>query len=139
MKQDKWIIFVDDDADDRLLMCDAFPRQSGFQLLALEGARDLFDHLGRCRDGGYPCLIILDINMPKFSGWEIIELLKQHEGYGAIPLYIYSTASRSDDLERASAMDIPYLAKPMVFDELVDAWRVFIHFCNGGQTVEHSS
>jgi DNA-binding response OmpR family regulator len=130
MKHEKLIIFVDDDADDRMLVRDAFPKSSGYILLTLQNGMELFGHLADCKEGHYPCLIILDINMPRLSGWDIIDQLRCHDVYCTIPLYVYSTDFRLNARRRALNMGIPYLEKPMIFEELVEAWEAFIYYCN---------
>jgi two-component system, chemotaxis family, chemotaxis protein CheY len=58
-------------------------------------------------------LIITDINMPDINGLELISFVRNNPNYQEIPLFIISTESSAQDLERGLALGAnEYLVKP---------------------------
>ena len=91
-----YIIFVDDDSDDRdfiLESCTRLHFESPIRL-ANSGA-DLFNYLNTLTSPDqYPSLIVLDYNMPFPNGAEILLMLKRDSRYSHIPVVIFTTGSR---------------------------------------------
>jgi len=52
--QPPYIIYVDNDPDDRLLLQDAFASNPAYSLVTLESGFELFEYLERVPDGHYP-------------------------------------------------------------------------------------
>lgn len=87
------IFLAEDDPDDRdffesfvrsrkdLVLSDVFANGEEFYL-SISGAGGTAD---------LPDLIVLDQNMPKINGLQTLEILKQHDSYSKIPVFIYST------------------------------------------------
>ena len=71
-----------------------------------------------------PDLIILDILMPRKTGWEILEELKQDPELEDIPVIISSVKSRQEDIDRSREMGAAaFIAKPYVFGDLLEVIR----------------
>lgn len=61
----------------------------------------------------FPDLIILDINMPKKTGLEVLEWVRSQPRYKSIPVLILTSSSRPEDREKASQLGADdYLLKP---------------------------
>jgi CheY-like chemotaxis protein len=60
-----------------------------------------------------PVLVILDINMPKKSGLEVLEWTRQQSGFRLLPVLMLTSSSRPEDRERARQLGVDdYLLKP---------------------------
>jgi CheY-like chemotaxis protein len=60
-----------------------------------------------------PCLILLDINMPKKSGFEVLEWIRQRPGIKSLPVLVLTSSSNALDMEKASQLGADaYLIKP---------------------------
>jgi CheY-like chemotaxis protein len=60
-----------------------------------------------------PVLILLDINMPKKSGLEVLEWTRQQPQFKSLPVLIFTSSSRPEDRERARQLGADdYLLKP---------------------------
>ena len=73
-------------------------------------------------DASLPDLIILDSNMPRLSGRQILSELKKDSKLRAIPVVMYSTfvnSTDNDEIIRLGA--VRYLAKPSKFDDFRNA------------------
>jgi len=61
----------------------------------------------------FPDLILLDINMPKKSGFEVLKWVRSQSRYKLLPTLILTSSSRPEDMENASQLGADaYLLKP---------------------------
>lgn len=69
-----------------------------------------------------PGFIILDLNMPVMNGLEFLKIVKSHEEFKKIPIYVLTTSlAERDRIECYKYSVAGYIVKPMDFDEFVDA------------------
>jgi CheY-like chemotaxis protein len=65
-----------------------------------------------------PNLILLDLNLPKRDGREILKLLKEDPNLEAIPIVIVSTSDREEDINYAYQLGVVgYISKSIGFDK----------------------
>lgn len=60
-------------------------------------------------------LMVLDLNMPDMHGMEVVQFVRSHQTYRAIPIIILTT--RGDESSRSAALDLGatlYLTKPFL-------------------------
>ncbi len=70
--------------------------------------------------GGYPSLILLDINMPRMSGLELLATLKQEIPDYKVPIFMTTTSSLPSDISEAFGHAISgYIVKPVSPSESV--------------------
>lgn len=113
------VLMVDDDEEDVYLTRRAFrdrPRLKSFHYV--RGAAELIDYLERADAGSeyapVPDLMLLDINMPGRSGFEVIEHLRSDQRWRGMPIVVLSTSSSQRDVDRAYACGAnAFLAKPV--------------------------
>ena len=77
------------------------------------------------REGKYakksePGLIVLDINIPKLNGIEVLAAIKTDPGLGKLPIVIFTTSEAPSDRQRAAQADC-YLVKPAEVDKYFEA------------------
>ncbi len=66
-----------------------------------------------------PDLILLDINMPRKNGFDVLLWLKQNETLPHIPVVMVTSSTVKSDVDKAHELGaIAYLVKPVAFDEL---------------------
>jgi CheY-like chemotaxis protein len=126
MTTDKFIIYVEDDPDDILLMQEAFSEIEGYGLLTLNNGAELLKYLERALC--FPNLIILDINMPVLNGRETLRLLKQHPIFSSIPVVMFSTGSMAHELLFASAYKTDLVVKPFDYATLRKTVRRLVSY-----------
>jgi len=67
-------------------------------------------------------MIVLDLNLPRIDGLEVLSRLRVDESLSSIPVVVLSTSGSSVDRERSLALGARrYIMKPGNFEELVDA------------------
>ncbi len=124
------ILMADDDQDDRMLMKEAleenkFPHSFHF---VTDGA-ELLDYLYKRGRFGFeqtfrPNLILLDLNMPKIDGLEVLAYIKADAGLKKIPVIIFTTSVAEQDIIKAYDLGVnSFICKPSGFDKLVEVVR----------------
>jgi CheY-like chemotaxis protein len=68
-----------------------------------------------------PLFILMDVNMPKVGGLEVLQQLKSHPVLRTIPVVMLSTSSVTQDVQKAYECGAnSYLVKPVDFDHFMD-------------------
>ena len=72
-----------------------------------------------------PGLILLDLNMPKKDGREVLAEMKAHPDLRKIPVVVLTTSHAEEDVFRSYDLGVSsFITKPVTFDGLVDAMSV---------------
>lgn len=125
------ILCVDDDPDDLQLLQEAF-KAVGSEYRIIE-ARDGEDALVFLREkkasGDLPCLVILDINMPKVDGKQTLLSIQSDSQLSAIPVVIFSTSSSLMDKMFFTRRKVEFFTKPINFDQFYEVAAKFLNFC----------
>jgi len=112
------VFIADDDEDDRLLLQYAFAQHSPeCKLLFAEDGLALLDALAPV--DYIPCLIILDLNMPRLNGFEALQVLRNSPLYAHIPIVILTTSNEATDRQYAYELGAnEFITKPLSLDLL---------------------
>lgn len=127
------ILFVDDDSEDQAIMADAMQTVNNTMPLYFVGSGiEALEKLESMQQEGHlPCLIVVDLNMPKMSGGEMLALVKKDDRFQHIPVVIYSTsvnkAEKEVCLQRGAHA---YLTKPLSYQESLGVANFFLSLCN---------
>lgn len=118
--RDKPILMADDDADDRFLVQAAFEDNNLFHsILFFEDGEQLLNYLIPEEINETPNLILLDLNMPKRDGKEVLKIIRTYEKWHHIPIIIFSTSNAPDDIITAYQLGANcYITKPSSYEEL---------------------
>lgn len=126
------IFLVDDNISDALLIRIALEK-IGFlyQLIHFKDGLSALDYLESTMD--LPDLIVLDLNLPKYSGQEVLKSVKSSQKLQDLPVIILSTSDYSDDIRSAYQLQAQaYFSKPLditgyqsIFKEII---RLFPHY-----------
>jgi CheY-like chemotaxis protein len=130
------ILVVEDNADEVLLMQRAFKR-AGLDIsvrFVVNGdeAIDYLSGLERFRDRAAfpePDLVIMDLKMPRKSGFELLEWFRNLQEGALIPVVVLTSSSRDSDVERAYNLGAnSYFIKPTNFDEFRRTIRILYEY-----------
>jgi CheY-like chemotaxis protein len=130
------IVIADDDADDRLLIDDAFKEtrlanpiefvNDGEELLEYLRAEGRFESR---KNKPLPGLILLDLNMPRMDGRTVLSRLKADPALRRIPVVVLTTSKAEEDILRTYDLGVSsFIAKPVSFDGLVDVVKTLKHY-----------
>jgi CheY-like chemotaxis protein len=116
------ILLVEDDDADALLIQDALEESSASRNIThIEDGLAALDHL-RAPGAGRPDLIVLDLNMPRMNGHELLGILKSDEDLRTIPVVVLTTSSTPTDVDAAYQNHAnAYVTKPVTLDEFTSA------------------
>lgn len=68
-----------------------------------------------------PIVILLDINLPKVNGLEVLEGIKSHPDFRTIPIVMLTTSAESSDVKTAYDLGAnSYIVKPVDFEKFID-------------------
>ena len=127
------ILLVEDSEPDILLTQEAFAEAQVKNRLhvardgdeAIDFLRRRGEHAGAPR----PDVILLDINMPRKNGLEVLTELKADPQLASIPVLILTTSQADTDISDAYARHASgYVIKPVGFENFLDAIRAFENF-----------
>ena len=101
MQKHKPILLIEDDDLDAMTV-ERSLRDLGIanQLIRLNDGEQAIDYL-RCRDNRPPCLILLDLNMPKMNGIEFLKVVKADEILRMIPVVVLTTSCEKRDIVKS--------------------------------------
>ncbi len=120
------IVLADDDEEDRMLIQEAFTEarvandfvcvEDGEMLLDYLYRRGKFDGVPKSR----PELILLDLNMPKMDGREVLHHLRNDPELRKVPVVVMTTSKSEEDILRTYALGAnSFITKPVTFADLV--------------------
>jgi CheY-like chemotaxis protein len=89
-----------------------------------ENGAELMYHLNQISEqrsvADYPRFILLDLNMPKKDGFEVLKELKESEIFRMIPVIVFTTTKNQHEIRRCYEFGAnSYMIKPAMFDEWV--------------------
>jgi CheY-like chemotaxis protein len=130
------ILLADDDEEDRLMTKEALTESRlANDVRFVADGEELTDYLfGR---GGYadpadaptPGLILLDLNMPKKDGREVLAEIKSEPRLRQIPVVVLTTSKTEEDIVRSYELGVnSFITKPVTFEGLVAAMTVFTQY-----------
>lgn len=122
---------VDDDADDIELLREALLSvEPSCELLIAKDGNEAIHLLTSLKEQKQlPCLIVLDVNMPRMDGRETAVWLSKDRQLSQIPLVVLSTSSSLVDKLFFERTSVDYLVKPFRIEELMAMARKLIGYC----------
>lgn len=125
------ILIAEDDEDDRLMLTEAFAELAlpNIPIFTQDG-QELMDYLHKqgkyqtVEDHPLPSLILLDLNMPRKDGREVIREIKNNQKFRNIPIVVLTTSDAETDIFLAYHMGAnSYITKPSRFETLLIALK----------------
>lgn len=122
MKRKHHILIVDDDADDREIIRDAFMSAMEEQeYVFIENGDKLLEYLEMSSNGEPPSLIMLDLNMPGKDGRETLKEIKTDSRFHHIPTIVFTTSSSMRDRQMVYDLGANcFITKPDTFNKLIE-------------------
>lgn len=125
----KTILIVEDNPEDYETTVRAFEKSGMFNPISrCEDGDDALDYLyrrGQYKDlqkAPRPSVILLDLNLPGTSGWEVLTEIKQHPELKQIPVIVLTTSSNQRDIQECYLAGAnSYVQKPVNLAGFVNA------------------
>jgi CheY-like chemotaxis protein len=98
-KPQRVVLCVDDDPDDRELICYTIGEiDPSIKIAHAEDGVEAISYLSRAKaEAALPCLVILDINMPRMDGKQTLAEMKKDTELKALPVVVFSTSNNPTD------------------------------------------
>jgi CheY-like chemotaxis protein len=127
------ILLVEDSPADILLTREAFEENRIINAIhvAEDGiqAMDFLYKRGEFASAPRPDLILLDLNLPRKNGREVLAEIKANPDLRKIPIVVLTTSSADEDILRAYDLNANcYVVKPVGFDNFMQAIQSIRHF-----------
>lgn len=126
----KRILLVEDTPEDVELTLSALAdNRLANEVVVVGDGEEALDYLYsrgayRLRTPGHPAVVLLDLKLPKVSGLEVLEVVKQDPGLKTIPVVMLTSSREDKDLEAAYQFGVnAYVVKPVKFHDFVAALK----------------
>ncbi|MER5268421.1 response regulator [Actinosynnema sp. NPDC002837] len=122
------VLLVEDDPGDALMTQEAFEHHKiRNQLHVVRDGVEALQFLrrqGPYEDAPRPGLILLDLNLPKMDGREVLAEIKADEALRPIPVVVLTTSEAEEDILRSYNLHAnAYVTKPVDFDRFIEVVR----------------
>lgn len=122
------VLLVEDDPGDELMTREAFEDNKIRNTLHVvrdgEEALDFLYQRGEHTAATRPDLILLDLNLPKYDGRQVLEKIKSDPDLQDIPVVVLTTSAAEEDILRSYKLHAnAYVTKPVDLDQFIAAVR----------------
>src|SRR5260370_117212 len=125
------ILLVDDNDDDIVLFEESLRDSRFLNLMQVvhdgEEAMRYLRRQGPYHSAKTPGLVLLDINMPKMNGFEVLQVMKADPLLKTIPVVMLTTSTRDEDIARSyDGGACSFVSKPVSLDKLKEVIKQFM-------------
>ncbi|MBC7289825.1 MAG: response regulator [Actinotalea sp.] len=122
------VLLVEDDPGDVLMTREAFEENKVANRLAVvsDGAEAMqyLRREGEYADAPTPDLVLLDLNLPRMDGREVLAAMKNDETLRSIPVVVLTTSEAEEDVLRSYSLHAnAYVTKPVDFSRFIEVVR----------------
>lgn len=127
------ILLVEDSKSDAVLIQETLSESKFLNELHIvrDGveATDFLYQQGKYADAPRPDIVLLDLNLPKKNGREVLAEIKANENLKTIPVVILTTSSYEADVLKSYELHVNcYLVKPVELDQFIEVVKSIEHF-----------
>lgn len=125
------VILVDDNENDLDVATEVLEKYDSINVRTFNNAEKAYSFLLHeflpVKDS--ETIIFLDLNMPKKNGFELLEEIKANPNLVEIPVVMYTSSKRRDDIKKAYALGaVSYIVKPMKITEVEKVFKDIIYY-----------
>ena len=122
------VLLVEDDPGDVVLIREAFEHNKVYNALHVVSdgvqALEFLRREGEYADARRPDLVLLDLNLPRKDGREVLAEVQADADLRTIPVVVLTTSKAEEDIARSSDLHAnAYVSKPVDFDRFIEVVR----------------
>ncbi|MBO1224516.1 MAG: response regulator [Candidatus Scalindua sediminis] len=141
MKEKKFLL-IEDDQDHAELITDVLmednPKNTKTEVILKKDGQEAMDYF---QNGSIDCdgddavkseisLVILDLNLPKIDGMDVLKFIKKNSNYCSVPVIILSTSPDQKTIDEAYKNGANgYFVKPSTYDDFVEKIKILKKCC----------
>jgi len=126
---EKVILLIEDNPDDIALTIRAFKKSNIMnKIVSIEDGEAALDYLfchGKFEDRNcldIPSVVLLDINLPKVNGFEVLKAIRENENTKLLPVVILTSSKEEQDIVSGYTLGAnSYIRKPVDFEKFIQA------------------
>jgi CheY-like chemotaxis protein len=127
------VLLVEDDPGDVLMTQEAFEEHKvRNKLNVVQDGEEALAYLrreGQYADAPRPDLVLLDLNLPRVDGREVLQVIKEDQDLRRIPVVVLTTSQADEDIIRSYSLHAnAYVTKPVDFDSFIAVVRQIDEF-----------
>jgi CheY-like chemotaxis protein len=128
----RMILYVDDDADDQEMLLDAIGKIAPqLRVDVAKNGLEALEYLEVAKEkNDFPCLIVLDLNMPYLGGRETYEQIKKDPKLCSLPVIVFSSGNNPSDKVVFEGAGVEYFNKPLQYSLLPGIVRHMLSKCS---------
>lgn len=113
-------VLIADDEPNILISLEFLMKREGFRVLVAHNGQEALDHIAN----EIPNLVLLDVMMPKKTGFDVCQELRAQDAYQQLPILMLTAKGRDTDIAKGLALGAnDYMLKPFSTKELVQKVR----------------
>lgn len=113
-------VLIADDEPNILISLEFLMKREGFKVLVAHNGQEALDHIAN----EIPDLVLLDVMMPKKTGFDVCQELRAQDAYQQLPILMLTAKGRDTDIAKGLALGAnDYMLKPFSTKELVQKVR----------------
>ena len=123
------ILYAEDDFDDYDAIKEALEQVSrNYTLNHVKNGLEAVEYLKNNEQ--VPNLLVLDLNMPVMDGKEVLVWVKEEAGLKDIPIMIFTTSSREEDVKLCQKYHCTFFRKPTLYRDLLHIVQTMLQMAN---------
>lgn len=128
-----YVLIADDDQDDIEMLTAALKEAaSDLEVLVASDGKSVLEQLKKFLEPGAgipPCVLVIDMNMPRMDGRETVVAIKGNEHLKNLPILLFSTAKNKTDEMFAEKWGVRFFQKPDTVQGLSEVATVILTMC----------
>jgi len=130
------VLCVEDDADDREMISNTiYEIDPSFKVVHAQNGIEAIEYLSKAKlSDDLPCLVILDLNMPKMDGRKTLAEIKKDEQLSVLPVVILSTSGNSIDKLYCTNYGVEFITKPTDLLGIHYEIKRLLQYCGNTET-----
>jgi CheY-like chemotaxis protein len=126
------LLYAEDDLDDFESLVDALEQLTDkYQIVNAKNGTEVISMLQNDFSEHHPSVVILDLNMPLMDGKEVLAWMKSEEEFKHIPVMVFTTSSREEDVRMCQSHKCTFFRKPTLYRDLLHVAQIILEMSNG--------